>query len=84
MTKNVLKNSRNQIELGIKTTSFTSLGDEDKNIELKESSEETNERDKDENEDDDDDDDGDNHGGLTELVRDVVGEIFRSPLNPSF
>jgi hypothetical protein len=34
------------------------------------------------NEDDQDDDDDDNHGGLTELVRDVVGEIFRSPLTP--
>lgn len=32
--------------------------------------------------DDDDDDDDDNHRGLTELVRDVVGEIFRSPLVP--
>lgn len=30
----------------------------------------------------DDDDDDDNQRGLTELVRDVVGEIFRAPLVP--
>jgi len=38
--------------------------------------------DRDEDLDDEDDDDDDNHRGLTELVRDVVGEIFRSPLVP--
>lgn len=31
---------------------------------------------------DDDDNDDDGHGGLTELVRDVVGEIFGAPLIP--
>ena len=34
--------------------------------------------------DEDDDDDDDNHGGLTELVNDIVEEIFKSPLGPSF
>lgn len=41
-------------------------------------------RDNNEDEDNDDDDDNDDHGGITELVRDYVGEIFGAPLLPEY
>lgn len=44
---------------------------------------ETDEQDHEE-ENDDDDNDNDGNGGLTELVRDVVGEIFGAPLVRGF
>lgn len=53
-------------------------GDKNENVEKKEKKMKDKKCDKDEKDDDDDDDDG--HGGLTELVRNSLREILKSPL----